>query len=171
MLACVEKLSQTGLPEAHPRSAPIKILVVDDDECIRELLYLHLSQGGYDVRLAEDAVAAGRLVLKDNPDLLITDVNLPYMDGLELVSVIRADKTIPYFPVIFLTAEANVHDRAQALGAICLIKPARADRLLAAVAAQLSVRSLQPRLVRVEPSHSTPSNRDVHQTTQAQAFQ
>lgn len=171
MLARVERLSQPASLEVLPHSAPIKILVVDDDECIRELLSLHLSQGGYDVRLAEDAVAAGRMVLKDNPDLMITDVNLPYMDGLELVSVIRADKTIPFFPVIFLTAEANVRDRAQALGAVCLIKPARADRLLAAVAAQLSVRSSQPRLVRVEPSHSTPINPDVHQTTQAQAFQ
>jgi CheY-like chemotaxis protein len=60
---------------------PATILVVDDDESMRELLRLHLTNAGYDVRLAEDAVVAGQLVLRNPPDLIIADVEMPYMDG------------------------------------------------------------------------------------------
>src|SRR5579862_2214391 len=65
------------------RSGTARVLVVDDDECLRELLNLHLWQAGYDVRLAEDAIEAGRMVLKAVPDLMIVDINLPYMNGFE----------------------------------------------------------------------------------------
>jgi len=115
--------------------------VVDDDECIRELLYLHLSQAGYDVLLAEDAIAAGKLVLEGAPDLMVADIIMPHMDGLEFVSAIRADATIPFFPVIFLTSAANIEDRVQALGAVCFIKPVRADHLLRSIAEHLSASS------------------------------
>ncbi len=119
---------------ARYRSDRIRVLVVDDDECIRELLKLHLSNAGYEVQLAEDAVAAGRLLLRSTPDLMIADVNMPYMDGFEFVSAVRADRTVPYFPVIFLTAMNDIADRARELGATWLSKPIRADRLLAVVA-------------------------------------
>ena len=52
------------------------ILVVDDDESIRELLRLHLSSAGYAVQVAEDAIVAGYLVLRSPPDLIISDLSL-----------------------------------------------------------------------------------------------
>jgi len=111
------------------------ILVVDDDEGIRELLRLHLSAAGYEVRVAEDAIVAGYLVLKSPPDLIITDVSMPHMDGFEFIAALKADKTLPYIPVIFLTSVEEGDHRGKELGAVgYLTKPVRADHLLALVA-------------------------------------
>ena len=109
--------------------------VVDDDESLRELLRLHLSSAGYEVTVAEDAIAAGYLVLRSLPDLIICDVNMPHMSGYEFVSALKADKTIPDVPVIFLTSEEDAESRWKELGAVGYLgKPVRADRLLAVVA-------------------------------------
>ena len=111
------------------------ILVIDDDESIRELLRMHLSAAGYEVHVAEDAIAAGYLVLRSPPDLIISDVNMPHMDGFELVAALRADATLPRIPVIFLTSYDEGDDRGKELGAVGYItKPVRADRLLQMVA-------------------------------------
>ncbi|TAK85525.1 MAG: response regulator [Betaproteobacteria bacterium] len=111
------------------------ILVVDDDESLRQLLALHLTSAGYGVLLAEDAIAAGYLVLRQPPDLIISDVNMPHMDGFEFVAALTSDKTLPYIPVIFLTSMEEGDQRGKELGAVgYLTKPVRADRLLAMVA-------------------------------------
>jgi CheY-like chemotaxis protein len=111
------------------------ILVVDDDESIRELLRMHLSNAGYEVNVAEDAIAAGYLVLRSPPDLIISDVNMPHMDGFEFIAALKADKTVPDIPVIFLTSVEEGDHRGKALGAVGYItKPVRADRLLQLVA-------------------------------------
>ena len=111
------------------------ILVIDDDEGIRQLLQLHLSAAGYDVQVAADAIAAGYLVLRGRPDLIITDVNMPHMDGFEFIAALKADKTIPDIPVIFLTSVEEGEHRGKQLGAVGYItKPVRADRLLQLVA-------------------------------------
>jgi len=112
-----------------------RILVVDDDESIRELLRLHLSSAGYEVQVAEDAIAAGYLVLKGPPDLIITDVSMPHMDGFEFVAALRADSALPRIPVIFLTSVEDGDARGRELGAVGYVtKPVRADRLLSLVA-------------------------------------
>lgn len=111
------------------------ILVVDDDESIRELLGLHLRSAGYDVQVAEDAIVAGHMLLERRPDLIITDVNMPYMDGFEFVAALKADETIPDIPVIFLSSVEDGESRGKELGAVGYVtKPVRADRLLALVA-------------------------------------
>ena len=112
-----------------------RILIVDDDPNIRDLLRLHLSSAGYEVSVAEDAIAAGYLVIKHPPDLIISDVNMPHMDGFEFVAALKADKTLPDIPVIFLTSDDEGDHRGKELGAVgYLVKPVRADRLLAVVA-------------------------------------
>jgi len=111
------------------------ILVVDDDESIRELLRLHLSAAGYEVNVAEDAIAAGYLVLRSPPDLIISDISMPHMDGFEFIEALKADTSLPRIPVIFLTSLEEGDQRGKALGAVGYItKPVRADRLLAMVA-------------------------------------
>jgi len=112
-----------------------RILIVEDDEAMRELLRLHLSSAGYTVEIAEDAIAAGYAVLKGAPDLIVCDVAMPHMDGLEFVAALRSDKTLPNVPVIFLTSDAEAEGRArQELGAAdYLAKPVRLEALLAAV--------------------------------------
>ncbi len=114
---------------------PASILVVDDDESMRKLLQLHLSAAGYEVHVAEDAIVAGYLVLRSPPDLIICDVNMPHMDGFEFIAALKADKTLPGIPVIFLTSMEEGDDRGKSLGVVGYItKPVRADRLLQLVA-------------------------------------
>jgi CheY-like chemotaxis protein len=111
------------------------ILVVDDDESLRDLLRLHLSAAGYDVQLAEDAIAGGYVVLRSPPDLIICDVNMPHLDGFEFVAALKSDKSLPEIPVIFLTSSEEGDHRGRSLGAVGYItKPVRADKLLALVA-------------------------------------
>ena len=116
-----------------------RILVVDDDECMRELVRLHLENAGYEVETAEDAVVALKSIMRRPPGLVILDVNLPYMNGLEFVSALKSDAGFRHVPVMFLTARTDVDDRAQQLGALaCLKKPLLAPLLIAAVAAAVS---------------------------------
>src|SRR5262245_52046373 len=111
------------------------ILVVDDDESIRDLLRLHLSAAGYEVHVAEDAIAAGYMLLRSLPDLIISDINMPHMDGFEFIAAVRADKSLPKIPVIFLTTVEDGDLRGKELGAVGYVtKPVRADRLLSLVA-------------------------------------
>jgi DNA-binding response OmpR family regulator len=117
---------------------PPRILVVEDEESMRELLRLHLSSAGYNVEVAEDAIAAGYSVLKAAPDLLICDVAMPHMDGFELVAALRADTAVSSkLPVIFLTAESEADERARELGGEFLEKPIRLEELLKAVSRHL----------------------------------
>src|SRR5512138_1145031 len=112
-----------------------QILVVDDDESMRDLLRLHLSAAGYDVQVAEDAIAAGYMVLKRPPDLIISDINMPHMDGFEFVAALKADKSLPEIPVIFLTSKEEGDYRGKTLGAVGYVtKPVMADKLLRLVA-------------------------------------
>jgi two-component system chemotaxis response regulator CheY len=111
------------------------ILVVDDEASVRELLKLHLSAAGYEVHVAADAIAAGYVVLRNPPNLIICDVNMPHMDGFEFISAVKSDKSIPNIPVIFLTTFEEGDSRGKELGVVgYLTKPIRADRLLSLVA-------------------------------------
>ncbi|MDQ5849653.1 MAG: response regulator, partial [Pseudomonadota bacterium] len=81
------------------------VLVVDDDATIRELLRIHLSGAGYEVVLAENGIAAGYAVLRKRPDLIISDVNMPHMDGFEFIGALKAEPSFSKIPVIFLTSQ------------------------------------------------------------------
>lgn len=114
-----------------------RILVVDDDPGIRSLIELHLRNEGYHVALAEDAMAAARALLRRPPDLLLVDVHLPYWNGIDFVAALMADPTMPFMPVIFMTGDERCAERAEALGARCLVKPFFRDRLVAMVRERL----------------------------------
>ena len=102
------------------------ILVVDDDPNMRELLQMHLTSAGY-------------MVLRSPPDLIISDVNMPHLDGFEFIEALKADKNLPNIPVIFLTSVEEGDHRGKALGAVGYItKPVRADKLLSLVAQHVS---------------------------------
>ena len=119
----------------QPTPAPkAKIAVIDDDRFIRYLLDLHLRKAGYEVFAAEDAVAGARVILECTPDVILCDVDMPFMDGYEFVSALRADPATRHIPVIFLTVNKNVGERAKQLGAGHLMKPVMADELLRTVA-------------------------------------
>lgn len=117
------------------QKARTKVLVVDDEESMRELIRLHLANEGYDVLLAEDAVAAGHLALRDKPDLILLDVQMPYMNGYDFMAALKADEATRDIPVVFLTTDENVADHARKLGAAAYLnKPVVASRLLEVLA-------------------------------------
>jgi len=106
------------------------ILVVDDEPAIRELLKLQLAGEGYEVVMAEDARGAARLVREAKPDLMIVDAHMPYVSGLDFVSTVIADSSMPWVPVIFITGRSELRNGAEALGSACLVKPFLATRLV-----------------------------------------
>ena len=94
---------------AIPGTRPDRIVVLDDDARIRDLLRRDLSQEGFDVLLAEDSKALNRLMTRENIDLIVLDLMLPGEDGLSICRRLRAagDRT----PIIMLTAKVEDVDR------------------------------------------------------------
>ena len=123
----------SGSTQSTP-APKVKIAVIDDDRFIRYLLDLHLRNAGYEVFVAEDAVAAGRVILECTPDVILCDVDMPFMNGYEFVSALRADPATRHIPVIFLTVNTSLGEGAKQLGAGHLVKPVMADELLRTVA-------------------------------------
>ena len=79
-----------------------KIVIVDDDARIRDLLRRYLTQEGFDVLQAEDGKALNRILLRDNVDLIVLDLMMPGEDGLSICRRLRAAKDRT--PIIMLTA-------------------------------------------------------------------
>jgi len=90
-----------------------RVLVVDDDARTVELVKLYLSRDGYRVITASDGLDALRLVKETHPDLIVLDLMLPGMDGLEVCRNIRRDSDVP---VIMLTARTGDEDKLAGLG-------------------------------------------------------
>ena len=122
-----------------------RILVVEDDRAVRDLLRLHLENAGYHVVALPDAVAAGKHVLGDPASihLLIVDANLPYMSGIEFASALIADTALPFIPMILITGHEHLADRAGILGVPCLVKPFTADALIQLVEQTLAAARTQ----------------------------
>jgi CheY-like chemotaxis protein len=111
-----------------------KIAVIDDDRLIRYLLDLHLRKAGYEVFAAEDAVAGAHMVIERTPDLVLCDVEMPYMNGYDFITALRADPATRSIPVVFLTVSPDVEQHARQLSAGFLVKPITVDELLSTVA-------------------------------------
>lgn len=122
----------------HDAAAPLHILVVEDEGSLRALLQLHLRIAGYRVTAVADAALAGRHILASPPDLIIADIQLPYMSGLEFASILLADTTLPSIPVVLISAHEEYRERAERLGLVFLHKPILRPTLLATVASLLS---------------------------------
>ena len=116
---------------------PKKILIVEDEANIRELLRLYLEREGYTVLEAENGVEGIKKWKSDKPDMLLLDVMMPVMDGWEVCREIRAESDVP---IIMLTAKGETADRVSGLemGADdYIVKPFEVKELLARVHAVL----------------------------------
>jgi len=119
------------------------VLVVDDDPDVCDLVTYKLEQSGFDVRRASDGDAALREVAKKVPDLVLLDVMMPGVSGLEVLERWRKDEATAAMPVIMLTAKAQENDveRGFELGADdYVIKPFSPRELVRRVTAVLSRR-------------------------------
>jgi DNA-binding response OmpR family regulator/cellulose synthase/poly-beta-1,6-N-acetylglucosamine synthase-like glycosyltransferase len=92
------------------------ILIVDDDAIIRKLVSIALSRAGYDVTIATDGHEALQRLSEATPDLIISDVMMPGLDGFALLTQLRTDPVLGRIPVIMLTARGTAEDVEQGLG-------------------------------------------------------
>jgi len=119
-----------------PFIAMPRILVVDDSSTMRHVVSLALEKAGYETEDAEDGTDALEKVERRNFDLIISDVNMPKMDGIELVRAIRARPESRFVPVVLLTTEWKESRKAEgkAAGATgWIVKPFHPEKLLAVV--------------------------------------
>ena len=125
--------------------ANIKILVVDDDENICELLRLYLEKDGYDVQIALDGEAALEKFKHYNPDLILLDIMMPKKDGFHVLQEIRKTSDVP---VIMITAKAESFDKLQSFDFGTddyIVKPFDAKEVLARIKAILRRNSKKSR--------------------------
>jgi DNA-binding response OmpR family regulator len=94
-----------------PGNLKARILVVDDEPDTVELIAFNLKSAGYDVLSASDGAEALRKARSTEPDLVILDIMLPEVDGLEVCKRLRADPLTTKIPILMLTAKANEGDR------------------------------------------------------------
>ncbi len=116
------------------------ILVVEDNPANMKLAVFLLQDAGYTVISAVDAEAGILLARQERPDLILMDIQLPGMDGLAAIALLKQDEKTRAIPVIALTALAMKGDEARIREAGCegyIAKPMRYREMLATVAAQL----------------------------------
>ena len=126
------------------------ILVVDDDYSMRELLRLQLGSRGHEVSVAPDAIEAIKLLLATEVELVISDIDMPYLNGVEFVRAIAEDPKTCHVPVVFVTGMTDEATWVEAMrsGATgYLTKPVRTDELAREVEKALSGKVLRsPRI-------------------------
>lgn len=113
-----------------------KILVVDDSESIREAIDMALTGAGYQVHKAIDGLDGVKTLGDKSFDLVITDLNMPNMDGISLVQEIRKNDKTKFLPVLILTTESQNSKRMEARNAGAtgwIVKPFVKDQLIGVV--------------------------------------
>jgi len=108
----------------------MKILIVDDDSTTRKLLGLFLKAKGYQVAYAENGLDGLEKLGLEQPNLIISDLNMPYMDGIEFVKSVRSDPAKNEIPILMVTTEADPEERERALSVGVngyLVKPVTAE--------------------------------------------
>lgn len=112
---------------------PLTVMTVDDSPTMRDMVSYTLKEAGYNVLEAEDGKEALTVLGSSQADIIITDLNMPNMDGIELIKSLRANPSYKATPILMLTTEAddtkkNAGREAGATGWI--VKPFNPDKLL-----------------------------------------
>ena len=92
----------------------MKIMIVDDCQTTRKLLGHYLKSRGYSVVFAENGLDALEKLGVDTVNLVMTDLNMPYMDGMELIKTLRSDPGLSEIPILMVTTENYEAERARA---------------------------------------------------------
>ncbi len=116
------------------------ILVVDDEQDLLDLIEYNLKKEGFHVLKAEDGMAGIEMAREFSPNLILLDIMMPKMDGLETVEVIRNDEELAPIPVIFLTARGDEKTEVEGLdkgGDDYITKPISTTKLISRIKAVL----------------------------------
>lgn len=119
-----------------------RILTVDDSPTMRRMIEMTVKTGGYDVVEAADGQAALELLKGCSVDLVISDINMPNLNGIELTRALRANPKFAKTPIILLTTESDPEKKAEGKSAGAtgwIVKPFKQDQLLAVLAKVLPV--------------------------------
>jgi adenylate cyclase len=130
------------------RKIPL-VLVADDMPANVEILQMRLESRGYDVAVANDGDNALARIVDLKPDLILLDIMMPGIDGIEVCRRVRADPTLPYTPIVMVTAKADKKDVAAGLDAGAddyLTKPIDHAELMARVRSMLRIKELYDQL-------------------------
>jgi len=120
--------------------APATVLICDDEPSLRELIRISLA-GPYEFVEADDGVESLELARRVRPDVVILDMMMPRMTGLEVLSAIRQEKELADTRVIVLTAQPGTREQALAAGAdVVMVKPFEPEQIAAAVQEVLAER-------------------------------
>lgn len=114
----------------------LDILAVDDSRTIRDMLRLTLEEAGYQARVAEDGVHGLEVLEGTMPDAIITDINMPRMDGFGFIKAVRELEPYRTVPILVLTTESapEMKAKARAAGATgWIVKPFDPEKLLRAI--------------------------------------
>ena len=125
--------------------SPPRILIVDDNETNRDILVTRLGVHGYELLQAADGEEALVAAKQHLPDLILLDVMMPKLDGIEVTKRIKADKAMPFTPIILVTAKADSKDIVAGLDAGAdeyLTKPVDQTSLVARVKSVLRIKEL-----------------------------
>ncbi|MFA5916148.1 MAG: response regulator [Burkholderiales bacterium] len=123
-----------------PDRSTIRILIIDDDIEFAGVLRMHLAAAGYAAEVAEDAVEGGKALLERPPALVLCDIGMPYLNGLEFMSLMQTDAHSASIPVVFVSGRSDTATMTKAveLGAAdFLTKPITREQLLQTVEACL----------------------------------
>lgn len=115
----------------------VKVLTVDDSATMRDMICHTLRSAGYEAFEAEDGQKALDVLAAEKIDLIITDLNMPNMDGYGLIEQARAQPAYKYTPILMLTTESDAQkkDRGRAAGATgWIVKPFHPEKLVEVVA-------------------------------------
>lgn len=115
---------------------PKTILIVDDSESIREVVNFALESEGYHVLIGTDGKDALKHLNGQTIDLIITDLHMPEMNGIELIKQVRANSNYQRIPILFLTTESQTSKKIEAKEAGAtgwIIKPFVPAKLIAAI--------------------------------------
>lgn len=112
------------------------VLVVDDSPTVRKLVEMSLTRNGFQVVHAFDGVAAIKEIARQNPSLILMDVNMPRLDGYQLCRLVKKHETTRHIPVVMLTGKEGVFDKLRGKLVGCsgyIAKPFSPEELVAAV--------------------------------------
>jgi two-component system chemotaxis response regulator CheY len=114
----------------------MKILIVDDDKTTRKLLSLYLKGSGFEVVTAENGLNALEKLGSDTFQLVLTDLNMPFMDGIEFLKAMKSNPGTSNIPALMLTTETDEEERRRAIEAGAdgyLSKPVTAEVVAAKI--------------------------------------
>ncbi len=144
---------------------PPRILVVDDNETNRDILVTRLEANGYATLQAADGEQALAMASREHPDLILLDVMMPRLDGIEVCRRIKSDTALPFMPIILVTAKTDTRDVVAGLDAGAdeyLTKPVDQAALVARVRSVLRTKALHDQ-VQAQAAELAAWNRTLEQ--------